>query len=66
MLSLKIIKKIKKLHGQKIELQHLKSLCSPIKLFVIEFNCTRMTGKTTPVNNLYDFFKKCNFNVSLI
>lgn len=58
--------KLKKLHAQKIELQHLKSLCSLTKPFVIEFSGTPRTGKTTTINNLYDFFKKGGFNVSLI
>lgn len=58
--------KLRKLHAQKIELQHLKSLCSLTKPFVIEFSGTPRTGKTTTINNLYDFFKKGGFNVSLI
>ena len=59
-------KKLKQLHAQKIELQHLKSLCSLIKPFVIEFSGTPRTSKTTTINNLYDFFKKGGFNISLI
>ena len=36
------------------------------KPFVIEFTGTPRTGKTTTINNLYDFFKKGGFDVSLI
>lgn len=58
--------KLKQLHAMKIELQRLKSLCSLPKPFVIEFSGTPRTGKTTTINNLYDFFKKGGFKVELI
>ncbi len=58
--------KLKQLHAMKIELQRLKSLCSLPKPFVIEFSGTPRTGKTTTINNLYDFFKKGGFKVGLI
>ena len=58
--------KLKKLHAQKLELQKLRDLCSLSKPFVIEFSGTPRTGKTTTINNLYDFFKKGGFNTSLI
>lgn len=58
--------KLKMLHAQKIELQRLKALCTLSKPFVIEFSGTPRTGKTTTINNLYDFFKKGGFKVSLI
>ena len=58
--------KLRKLHAQKIELQRLKSLVTLPKPFVIEFTGTPRTGKTTIINNLYDFFKKGGFEVSLI
>lgn len=58
--------KLKKLHAQKLELQKLKQLCSLPKPFVIEFSGTPRTGKTTTINNLYDFFKKGGFKVKLI
>ena len=58
--------KLKKLHAQKIELQNLKALCSLSKPFVIEFCGTPRTGKTTTINNLYDFFKKGGFDVAVI
>lgn len=57
---------LKKLHAQKQELQHLKKLCDLTKPFVIEFSGTPRTGKTTLINNLYDFFKKGGFNVQLL
>ena len=47
--------KLKQLHAQKIELQRLKSLVTLSKPFVIEFSGTPRTGKTTTINNLYDF-----------
>lgn len=59
-------KKLKQLHAQKIELQRLKALVTLSKPFVIEFSGTPRTGKTTLINNLYDFFKKGGFDVSLI
>ena len=58
--------KLRQLHAQKIELQRLKSLASLSKPFVIEFSGTPRTGKTTTINNLYDFFKKGGFDVSHI
>ena len=58
--------KLRKLHACKIELQRLKALSSLRKPFVIEFTGTPRTGKTTAINNLYDFFKKGGFNVSII
>lgn len=57
---------LRQLHAQKIELQRLKSLVSLPKPFVIEFSGTPRTGKTTTINNLYDFFKKGGFDVSVI
>lgn len=50
----------------KIELQRLKKLCPLEKSFVIEFSGTPRTGKTTTINNLYDFFKKGGFSISII
>ena len=58
--------KLRKLHAEKIELQRLKALVTLPKPFVIEFTGTPRTGKTTTINNLYDFFKKGGFEVSLI
>lgn len=58
--------KLKKLHAQKQELQKLKALCSLPKTFVVEFTGTPRTGKTTVMNNLYDFFKKGGFDVSIV
>ena len=58
--------KLKKLHAEKIELQKLKALCNLSKPFVIEFTGTPRTGKTTTINNLYDFFKKGGFEIAII
>ena len=58
--------KLKQLHAQKLELQRLKTLCTFSKPFVIEFSGTPRTGKTTTINNLYDFFKKGGFEVSVV
>lgn len=58
--------KLKKLHAQKLELQKLKALSPLSKPFVIEFSGTPRTGKTTTINNLYDFFKKGGFKISIL
>ena len=58
--------KLKKLHAQKEELQKLKRLCSLQKPYIIEFSGTPRTGKTTIINNLYDFFKKGGFTTEII
>ena len=57
---------LKKLHAQKKELQRLNALSSLDKPFVIEFSGTPRTGKTTTINNLYDFFKKGGFKTTII
>lgn len=57
---------LKRLHAQKLELKKLKKICTLLKPFVVEFSGTPRTGKTTTINNLYDFFKKGGFNVSII
>lgn len=57
---------LKKLNAMKMELQRLKKLCSLEKSFIIEFSGTPRTGKTTTINNLYDFFKKGGFSISII
>lgn len=59
-------KKLRQLHAMKIEIRRLKSLCSLSKPFVIEFSGTPRTGKTTIINNLYDFFKKGEFKVEIV
>ena len=58
--------KLKKLHAQKVELERLRNLCKLTKPFVIEFSGTPRTGKTTTINNLYDFFKKGGFDITVI
>lgn len=58
--------KLISLNAQKLELKRLKALCNLSKPFVIEFCGTPRTGKTTILNNLYDFFKKGDFSVNLV
>ena len=58
--------KLKRLHAQKVELQRLKKLSSLSKPYCIEFSGTPRTGKTTTINNLYDFFKKGGFTTTII
>ena len=58
--------KLKRLHAMKVELQRLKALSPLDKPFVIEFSGTPRTGKTTTINNLYDFFKKGGFDIEVI
>lgn len=57
---------LKKLHAMKEELIKLKQLSKLEKPYIIEFSGTPRTGKTSTINNLYDFFKKGGFNVRLI
>lgn len=57
---------LKKLHAMKEELIKLKQLSKLEKPYIIEFSGTPRTGKTSTINNLYDFFKKGGFNVKLI
>ena len=57
---------LKKLHAMKQELLKLKEISNITKSYVIEFSGTPRTGKTTTINNLYDFFKKGGFKVSII
>ncbi len=59
-------KNLQKLHAQKLELKKLKSLCELSKPYIIEFSGTPRTGKTTIINNLYDFFKKGGFKTTLL
>ena len=44
----------------------LKELVTLSKPFIIEFSGTPRTGKTSTINNLYDFFKKGGFNIQVI
>lgn len=64
--DLKYYNDLKMLHAQKNELQKLKELCSLQKPFVIEFCGTPRTGKTTVINNIFDFFKKGGFRVLMV
>ena len=64
--NLDYYEQLKRLHAKKEELQRLRALCTLSKPFVIEFTGTPRTGKTTLINNLYDFFKKGGFNTQII
>ena len=64
--NLEYYEKLKKLHAKKRELQQLKKLCNLDKAFTVEFLGTPRTGKTTVINNIYDFFKKGSFDISLV
>lgn len=57
---------LKKLSAQKREIKKLYSVSKPLKPYVIEFVGTPRSGKTTTIYNLYDFFKKGGFDVSVI
>lgn len=56
---------VKKLDAKKWELAKLKRLFD-IEPYTIEFTGTPRTGKTTLINNLYDFFKKGKFKTSIL
>ena len=58
--------KLLKLHYRKLEIYKMNKFITNKKPYVIEFTGTPRTGKTTLINNLLDFFKKCGFKVSVI
>ena len=58
--------KLKKFHYRKQEIYKMKSVLEKNKTYVIEFTGTPRTGKTTLMNNLYDFFKKGGFTTSIL
>lgn len=55
-----------KYHYRKEEVYKLKNVLSNKTPYVIEFTGTPRTGKTTLINNLYDFFKKQGFTVEIL
>ena len=57
--------KLKNLNVRRHELEKLSKIAK-MDTFVIEFTGTPRTGKTTLINNLYDFFKKGGFKVEVI
>lgn len=57
---------LKKLYAMREELIKLKQLTKLNKPYIIEFSGTPRTGKTSTINNLFDFFKKGGFSVRLI
>ncbi len=58
--------KLKKLHYRKLEVYKMKMVLDNKKPYVIEFTGTPRTGKTTLIKNIEDFFKKCNFSVTVL
>lgn len=55
-----------KIHYKKEEIYKLKNVLSKNIPYVIEFTGTPRTGKTSLINNLYDFFKKKGFVVEVL
>lgn len=58
--------KLIRLHYRKQEVYKMISVLDKNKPYVIEFTGTPRTGKTTLMNNLYDFFKKGGFTTSTL
>lgn len=58
-------KKLINFHYRLEELYKMKELIETVP-YVIEFTGTPRTGKTTLINNLYDFYKKKGFEVKVI
>ena len=58
--------KLQKLHKQKLEVKQMHDMCKLSKPFVIEFCGTPRTYRTFTINNLYDFFRKRGFSVTLV
>ncbi|MBQ9072060.1 MAG: HD domain-containing protein [Bacilli bacterium] len=59
-------KELIKIHYKKEEIFKLKNVLTKKMPYVIEFTGTPRTGKTTLINNLYDFFKKKGFSVEVL
>ena len=58
--------KLKQFHYRKNEIYKLMNVLNHKKPYIIEITGTPRTGKTTLINNLYDFFHKHGFNVCYI
>ena len=48
------------------KMNKMKMVLDNKKPYVIEFTGTPRTGKTTLIKNIEDFFKKCNFSVTVL
>lgn len=59
-------KELVKIHYKKEEVFKLINVLTKKVPYVIEFTGTPRTGKTTLINNLYDFFKKKGFSVEVV
>lgn len=55
-----------KIHYKKEEIFKLRNVLTNNTPYVIEFTGTPRTGKTTLINNLYDFFKKKGINTLVL
>lgn len=55
-----------KFHYRKEEIFKLKNVLSKNIPYVIEFTGTPRTGKTSLINNLYDFFNKKGFKIQIL
>lgn len=55
-----------KIHYKKEEVFKLKNVLLKNRPYVIEFTGTPRTGKTSLINNLYDFFRKKGFKVEVL
>lgn len=58
--------KLLNFHYRKEEIFKLRNVLSKRKTYVIEFTGTPRTGKTSLINNLYDFFKKQGFDIIVL
>lgn len=58
--------KLLQLHYKKQEIKKMVGIIDNTIPYVIEFTGTPRTGKTTLINNLYDFFKKAGFVVEIL
>lgn len=58
--------KLIRLHYRKKEIYKMISVLDKNNSYVIEFTGTPRTGKTTLMNNLYDFFRKGGFTTSTL
>ena len=59
-------KELVKIHYKKEEIFKLRNVLTKKVPYIIEFTGTPRTGKTTLINNLYDFFKKKGFSVEVL
>ena len=61
-----LLNRLLMIDAEKKELLELKSLCSNLKPFVVEFLGTPRSGKTSTIISLEEFFKKGGFKTQVI